>query len=348
MSILGVILLPFTFLYSLGIRLRNHLFDIGYSRILNFEIPIVLVGNLSAGGSGKTPMVEFLVEMLKEDYKLAILSRGYKRKTSGFRLASKDDTALTIGDEPFQYYNKWKEKVNVSVGEDRAEAIPKIIFERPETELIVMDDGYQHRTVSPKFKILLTDYKRPFYHDYLLPSGRLREPRKEAGRADVIVITKCPQDLSGDRMDAVKVKVLRYCKHKIPVFFSYVQYEEPRSLFPDSQQVEINNVIAVSGISNPIPFLDFINSKWNLLGSIEFSDHHQYKSSSIEKIRSLHNNHLDKSPVILTTEKDAANLRSMKVPVEIKELPIFVLPIKTCFIENGSKFEALIRGSIES
>jgi len=147
MSLLGVLLLPFTLLYSLGVRLRNHLYNIDYSRSFKFEIPVILAGNLSAGGSGKTPMIEYLIRLLKDQYKLAILSRGYKRKTSGFRLASASDGYKDIGDEPMQYYNKWKEDIIMAVGEDRAEAIPKILFERPETQIILMDDGYQHRTV---------------------------------------------------------------------------------------------------------------------------------------------------------------------------------------------------------
>jgi tetraacyldisaccharide 4'-kinase len=348
MSLLGVILLPFTFLYSLGIRLRNHLYNIGYSRSFNFDIPVILAGNLSAGGSGKTPMVEYLVRLLKEQYKLSILSRGYKRKTSGFRIAMEEDTYQDIGDEPMQYFNKWKEEIAVVVGEDRAESIPKILFERPETQIILMDDGYQHRSVTPDLKILLTDYSKPFYEDFLLPSGRLREPRKEAKRADVIVVTKADPKIIDLEMQNFRHKIYQYCESNTPIFFSYLKYSKPYPLFDDIQKREFENVIAISGIANSDHFQNYVSSEWNVLMNFDFPDHHEYSSSDLKSIRNKLQELSNKSPAIVTTEKDAVKLASSTFRSLLEGLPIFVISIEMIFLDSGSKFDYLVKDAVES
>ena len=348
MGFFGIIFLPFTLLYSLAVRLRNHLYNIGYSRTINFEIPIILTGNLSAGGAGKTPTVEYLVRLLKAKYQLAILSRGYKRKTHGFHLASGKESYKTIGDEPLQYYNKWQDELTLAVGENRVQAIPKILFERPDTQVILMDDGYQHRAINPDLKILLTEYSQPFFKDYLLPSGWLREPRKEARRADVIVVTKSPLDITSEERESFHQQLGKYCKPGSPVFFSSLKYGDPKPLFNGSVIQEFKNVIVISGIANPIHFENYISSKWNILNARHFRDHHIYKSSDIKTVREIWEGEKEKSPVILTTEKDATKLVDPEIKPLLDGLPIYIIPMEMIFVENGSEFDALINQAIEA
>ena len=341
MRLLGIILLPFTFLYSVVVRLRNHLYNIGYSRSFDFEIPIILVGNLSAGGSGKTPMIEYLVRLLINKYQLAILSRGYKRKTKGFRIALESDSSLSIGDEPKQYFDKWKDDVVIAVGEDRAEAIPKILFEAPKTNTMLMDDGFQHRSVRSKLSIVTTEYSSPFYEDFLLPSGRLREPRKEIKRADVVVITKCPHDLSKERMAEMKERVGEYAED-LPLFFSRIDYLEPVPLYKAHEEYKPEAIIVVSAIANPLPFESYVGSKWGIVKSIRFPDHHKYNLGDIRVLRRELEVDRGMNTAIFVTEKDAAKLNEPELKSQVKDLPIFYIPIEMVFIENGANFDSLL------
>src|SRR5258706_3745257 len=204
------LLFPFSILYDLVTRIRNRLYDIGHKKSFRFETTVVGVGNLNVGGSGKTPMIEYLVKLLLPQHKVATLSRGYGRKTSGLRFATKSDTADTLGDEPFQFFRKFDHEVLVTVGEDRAYAIPNILLHRPLTDIILMDDAFQHRAVDPQLSILLTDYRQPFYSDWVLPAGNLREARAGAHRSDVVVITKCPGDTPPETCIAIEKSVQRY------------------------------------------------------------------------------------------------------------------------------------------
>ena len=205
MKLLRWLFFPVSILYGLAMRFRNHLYDIGKKPQVEFDRVVISVGNLSMGGTGKTPMVEYLIRLLKADYKLATLSRGYRRKTRGYRMANAEDNAITIGDEPFQYYRKFGNEISVCVGEERVIAIPSAIMENEDIELFLLDDAYQHRKVARDFNILLSDYNQPFYTDYILPTGDLREPRKGAKRADCVIVTKCPDALKRARKN-------RYCK----------------------------------------------------------------------------------------------------------------------------------------
>ena len=197
MILLRILLFPFSWLYYLITQIRNRLYDRGLKPSVKFELPVICVGNLTVGGTGKTPMIEHLIRLLQNRFKVATLSRGYGRATKGIRIAGPSENASTIGDEPFQFYTKFGKRITVAVGEERALAIPTILQECSDTQIILLDDGFQHRKVSPGFSILLTDYHRPFYNDFLLPSGRLRESRWGAERADVIVVTKCPSAYIG-------------------------------------------------------------------------------------------------------------------------------------------------------
>lgn len=348
MRFLRLLLFPFTFLYSLAVRLRNHLYSIGYTHSFTFEIPVVVVGNLSVGGTGKSPMVEYLVRLLIGTYRIAILSRGYKRKTKGFRIAGEKDTVTMIGDEPMQYYSKWRSKITVAVGEDRAEAIPEILFQKPDTQVILMDDGFQHRAVTPHLALLLTAYNNLFYKDYLLPGGRLREPRKEAGRANIIVVTKCPPQIDVSERNDIAKNISAYASTAVPVFFTYLAYEHPVGIFSDLDPEDYNHVFLFSGIADPTSFHEFAHSKWNVNGIKVYKDHHTYTSRHISEIACVLQESGHKKIMLLTTEKDAVKLKNNPDVALIHDLPLFFLPIKMVFIDNGAEFEQLLIKQIQS
>ena len=221
------LLFPFSLIYYFLTQFRNWLFEKGIFKSFSFDRVVISVGNLTVGGTGKTPMTEYLTEMLQEDYNLAFLSRGYKRKTRGFRIAEATDDATTIGDEPYEYYRKFNKISTVAVGEDRALSIPKILLKHPEVEVILLDDGFQHRSVKPDINILLTDYGRLFYKDWLLPTGNLREARVNALRAEMVVVTKCPEDIGQDERQEISSRVRKYTRTSAPVFFSKIKYKDP-------------------------------------------------------------------------------------------------------------------------
>jgi len=342
MRLARLLLFPFTFLYALAVRLRNHLYNIGYSRSVTFEVPVIVVGNLSVGGTGKSPMVEYLVRLLWDSYRMAILSRGYKRKTKGFRIAGDEDHAATIGDEPMQYYTKWGSELTVAVGEDRAAAIPEILFHKPETQVILMDDGYQHRAVTPHQALLLTAYNKLFYKDYLLPGGRLREPRKEARRADAIIVTRCPAGIDAAERKEIEKHIRVYINPTTRVFFAYLTYEQPIALFSDINPENYEQVFLFSGIADPTPFHEFARSRWNVCGIKVYNDHHVYTGREVREIAAQLQEAGNKKMMLLTTEKDAVKLKNNPETALLEDLPVFYLPVRMVFIENGPEFDQLI------
>ncbi|MEL7146090.1 MAG: tetraacyldisaccharide 4'-kinase, partial [Bacteroidota bacterium] len=235
MKIFKWLLFPFAVLYDLITRLRNHLYNIEYYKSFEFQTNVISVGNLTVGGTGKTPMIEYLIRLLRDQYGLATLSRGYGRKTRGFLQGDFDQTKVhDIGDEPFQYLLKFHDKVGIFVGEERAWAIPGILMERPGTEVILLDDAYQHRTVLPSLSILMTRYDRLFSADFLMPMGRLREARKGASRADAVVVSKCPFNFDEK---AIIEDIRKYIAPSIPVFFTSVAYGAAMSFWDSSSLV---------------------------------------------------------------------------------------------------------------
>lgn len=343
MRFLGVLLYPFTVLYDFGTRVRNYLFDIGYKTSFEFDRCIINVGNLSVGGTGKSPMVEYLIRLLNKDFKVTTLSRGYGRKTRGFRLAGEEDTAATLGDEPFQFHRKFS-NIAVAIGEERAVAIPYILAEKPETEIILLDDAYQHRFVKPDFNILLTSYDRPFFTDWILPSGRLRESRKGARRADTVVVTKCPEDLSENDRENYKSQIAKYTR--APVYFSKIQYLKPRPVFSS----EINwkhNVFLFTGIANSAHLCDYIEHQYNLVGQLHFGDHHDFSEADIDKLLNAFRKYQSEA-VIVTTEKDMVRLLSTELERKLKDKPLFYIPIETQFIEDGEKFDTSVLNLVKS
>lgn len=336
MSFFKYFLLPFAGLYNLATRLRNYLYDIGHTRSFQFDSVVISVGNLNVGGSGKTPMIEYLIRLLSDRYKVTTLSRGYRRKTSGFHIATNHDDALSIGDEPYQLLRKFGDKIIVTVGEERALAIPTILNECPQVQIILMDDAFQHRAVVPQFSILVTDFEKPFYKDFLLPLGRLREARVGAERAHAIVVTKCP-DLTEKQESEIRHELHKLSGSK-PVFFSSMQYQHPVAIghtYPVGKEV-----ILVSGIAKNTSFEKEASKHFQVKKHFRFPDHHIYTRDEIESI----NQSADffNTKTILTTEKDMVKLIHQPLFDIVKRKSWFYLPIQAAFTKNGSDFDTMV------
>jgi len=316
------------------------MYDLGWKKSYSFTPAVISVGNLNVGGSGKSPMIEYLVNLLVSKYSTAILSRGYGRVTHGFLLAEKHDDATTIGDEPFQFYRKYGNQLSVGVCESRVEGITKLLQKKPEVQLILLDDAFQHRAVKPLLSILLTDFSKPFFQDYLLPQGRLREPRSGTSRADVLVVTKCKSMSIGVESE-FKSSLYRYAGPK-PVFFSRVGYKAPKAV--DGAMPVTNDIVLVTGIANASPMVDYVSSHFNLVHHYHFNDHHHY---SIEDIKLIQQK-AGQSACILTTEKDVVKLISVGFTHVMDKKLWFYLPIETHFLNHGLEFDKLIELKIES
>ncbi len=342
MSLRVILLYPLTFLFTIITAFRNHLFNIGYSRSFNYDIMTINVGNLSVGGTGKTPMVEYLIKLLKETYSIATLSRGYKRKSKGFLIANGASTVYDLGDEPYQFYSKFGSEVTVAVGENRSLAIPRILMEHPETQTILMDDAYQHRTVTPDFNILLTQYSSPFYNDFVLPSGYLREARAGAKRADAIVVTKCPADLLNTSKEDIGQNIKRYSKKDVPIYFSTIDYGIPVPFIKGHKFS--GKVVLFAGLANIEPLVKYVSNSFQLIKVVSFNDHYNYKLKDIEELVKRAEEH---NAQLLTTEKDMVKIRSNQFFKSAKSIGLFYLPISVQFLFNkGGGFDSLIKEAI--
>lgn len=344
MIIVKILLFPFACLYGAVIGLRNKLFDWKIIPARSFNIPVIAVGNLSAGGTGKTPHIEHLIRLLKNHYRVAVLSRGYRRKTKGFILCGPEHSQLEIGDEPAQYNNKFPE-ITLAVDEDRVRGISRIMAERPETEVILLDDAFQHRYVKPGKSILLTDYHHLYSEDYLLPVGMLREKAKGAKRADFIIVTKTPKVLSPITRRNL-FKELDPRPHQ-KLFYSYVSYDRPiplqrcRNQKPATEKY--NYIIMVAGVANSYPLQEYLRTICNELIIFDFHDHHQYSRSDFEKIMNEYNSIISKDKVIFTTEKDATRLDIDEFSAYLEVLPVYYIPIRINFHDcDEIKFDKLI------
>lgn len=334
MKLFNILLFPLAFLYGVVTSIRNYLYDKGYFKTVTFNIFTLSVGNLSVGGTGKTPHVEYLIRLLQNHYQIATLSRGYGRKTKGFRLATQADTPQTLGDEPMQFYQKFGKSVPVSVGERRVEAIEKLLFQCPDTQVVLLDDAYQHRAIGRHLNILLTDYNMLFYQDFVLPQGRLREPRTGAKRADAIIVSKCPESLTEAEIQKIDKATQRYIQTETPVFFSTIQYGKPIAF--GSETLVSEQVVVLTGIANPKPFEDYAHRHFRVLQTIRLADHYDYTIADIEKFRSLIQSFGVANVSILTTEKDYVKLAKLG---DKSALPLFFVPIEIRFLRNeANKF----------
>jgi tetraacyldisaccharide 4'-kinase len=337
---LSILLFPFAFLYGLVTGFRNFLYDIGLKKSYSFQPAVISVGNLNVGGTGKTPMIEYLVTLLNKKYSIAILSRGYGRKTHGFLLAEMHDDASTIGDEPFQFFRKYGNQLSIAVCESRVEGITKLMKRRPTVQVILLDDAFQHRAVKPLFSILLSDFSKPFFKDSLLPQGRLRESRKGSARADVLIVTKC-MDISDEVESEFKLNLQR-CAGPKPVFFSGVGYKEPSAL--EGGKLMCRDIVLVTGIASSKPIVDYVSAHFNLTHHFQFNDHHNYSIDDIKVIQRRAN----AATSILTTEKDAVKLVGQDLNKAMDKKLWFYLPIETFFLNRGAEFDQLVTMKIES
>lgn len=329
------LLYPFAALYNLITKVRNWFFDFGWLKQTKSPIKSILVGNLSVGGTGKTPMVEYLIGKVKEKQKTATLSRGYGRKTSGFIKAKIGIQPSEIGDEPFQIFEKFGEEITVFVGEKRVEALNSIALNFPENELIILDDAFQHRYVQADSNILLTTFDQPFCSDFLLPMGRLRESRMGAKRADLIVVTKCPLGIKDSEKNELRKKIRKYNK-VAPILFSTIGYGEPYPIGKESSFSQ--DVILLSGISSDKQLRKHVSENFNLLEVLKYPDHHEYVAADFEKIRELFNKFSEQNPILITTEKDVVKVKSNSPSGFLEEIPIFVLPIQVVFSQEDERY----------
>jgi len=328
-------LLPLSALYGVGVRVRNELFELGLLKQRSFDIPVISVGNITVGGSGKTPHVEYLIRLLKDKTKVAVLSRGYKRKSRGFVLADADTTMDQIGDEPYQMKKKFPD-IYVAVDKNRCEGIDMLTDDSVAkgTDVVLLDDAYQHRYVVPGINILLIDYHRLIIYDKLLPAGRLREPQEGKARADIVIITKCPHDLK-----AINYRVLTKAMNLYPyqdLFFTTLEYCKLKGLFKPEKTMELDelkdrHVLLLTGIASPKQMVVDLTPKVNDIEQMAFGDHHRFRQKDVEKINNLFES-MPSPKMIITTEKDAARLENVEgLSDEVRD-NIFVLPIKVAFM----------------
>ncbi len=300
MLLLRKIAFPISLVYALGVYFRNFLFDVGFFKEISFQTKTICIGNLSVGGTGKTPMIEYLIEMLGNSYKMAVLSRGYRRKSKGFILATPKSTVEELGDEPYQIYSKYPE-IALAVDGDRCNGIWNL-ENTLNLDAILLDDAFQHRKVRPHYSILLTAYDDLYVNDWYLPTGNLRDAKKEAKRANIIIVTKCPSDLSENRQ--IKIRQLLRPKSHQKVLFGYLSYE--KKLKGGSATILLGDLLAkkitlVTGIAKPKPLVDYLRNEGIDLEHLEFKDHHFFTSTEIGAFNA--------KECILTTEKDYVRLK---------------------------------------
>jgi len=317
--------------------IRNFLFDMGIMPHENFEIPVISIGNLSLGGTGKTPHIEYLIRLLKERFHVATLSRGYGRESEGFIMATKDSDVTTIGDEPLQYIRKF-DGIKVAVDEKRARGIRELIEKSPDLDVVLLDDAYQHRYVKPGMSILLTDYHQMYPDDFVVPSGRLREFQYGAHRADIIIVTKTPKIFS----PITRRKILEDLKPKShqKIFFSYIKYGDPIPVFNGAAHPFPNKLISLllfTGIANDYPLKEYLSRYCSDITTMKFSDHHQYTVMDVEKITKTFHDMPTQSKVIVTTEKDVMRLKTEELTPLIKNLSLFYLSIEVEFHNNDKQ-----------
>ena len=339
MRLLRKILFPFSLIYSGITSIRNKMYDLGILKSSTFDLPVICVGNLSVGGTGKSPMIEYLISLLKDEFAVATLSRGYKRETSGFYLLQGTELAKAVGDEPLQFKSKFPE-VAVAVDEQRKRGIEELQKVKPRPEVILLDDAFQHRKVKAGLNILLSSYGKLYSEDQVLPTGNLREPRSGAARAQLVVITKCPVDLSQPEKERIRRRLR--LKQQQQLFFSGIAYGG--KVYNESSEMGLQKLAGqkfslVTGIANPQPLVDYLNTQDLEFDHLSYPDHHNFSKKEIEALREL--------PFVLTTEKDFMRLKGV-----LEAGKLFYLPMEMKFLcaEEQEEFDRTIqrfsRGSV--
>jgi tetraacyldisaccharide 4'-kinase len=327
MNLLRKLLFPFAILYGMITSIRNFLFDKGILKSYSFDLPIIAVGNLSVGGTGKTPQIEYLIRLLSDKYKVATLSRGYKRQSKGFILAEASSNAATLGDEPFQFFQKFK-NIQVAVDADRKNGIEQLLSLPEKPEVILLDDAFQHRKVKAGFYILLTSYGDLYSDDFMLPTGNLRESRSGAKRANVIIVTKCPFNLSLDKQNDIRNRLKVSANQEL--YFTFIAYDN--FIYSENRKINVNEIeatakVLVAGIAKPEPFFAYLQDTNDVC--LSFPDHHNFNDKDILEIKNLAQNN-----IIITTEKDYVRLKG-SLPNE----QLFYLPIQSSFISESENFD---------
>jgi tetraacyldisaccharide 4'-kinase len=340
---LRLLLLPFSLLYGMVIIIRNWCYDEGLFKSRAFNMPIISIGNLDVGGAGKSPMTEYLIRLFKDERKLATLSRGYGRITKGYIEAAEDSTNVEVGDEPAQFKQKFKD-ITVAVCEKRVAGVKRLRYEH---DLIILDDAYQHRALQPGLSILLFDYSRINEPRFLLPAGNLREPYSGRSRADMIVITKCPEILDAGQMaDAVKrVAPL----HTQPVYFTSISYGAVQGMDGSKATVEIDKdttIFVLTGIANSAPLLNYLNKAAKTVIHHKYPDHHRFSLKNITKLADDFDSCAAEKKLIITTEKDAQRLREQALIPIVKKLEILVLPIAVNFLAEQQQFDETVKNYV--
>lgn len=347
-TVAKLLLAPVSLLYGMGVGFRNWAYRRGILRGISFSVPVISVGNLSVGGAGKTPHIEYLIRLLDPYLNIATLSRGYRRKTRGFLVVEPTMTVEEAGDEPLQYARKFPD-VLVTVAEERAFAIPEIVGRRPDTQLVLLDDAFQHRAVKPGLNVLLTQYALPFTRDYLLPSGRLREWRSGYARADVIVVSKCPPDLDRAAADAL-TEELDPLPHQ-RVFFSYYRYATPYYLLDHRYRLRMEegiDILLLSAIANTDYLIEHLRTSARTVRSLEYADHHYFSGPDMANLKKRFEELEGKHRAIVTTEKDATRLAVHHEFIAAERLPVFVLPVEVNFhFGEGEVFDELVKGYLQ-
>lgn len=333
MKALRYILLPFALLYWIPVKIRNFLFDINLLKGYSPDIPTICIGNITVGGTGKTPHSEYLIEILQNKYQVGLLSRGYKRKTNGFKIVETTSTVNEVGDEPLQIKLKYPNAI-VAVDEDRVTGSNELVFNYPDLKVLLLDDAFQHRYIKPGLSILLTNFDELISRDFFIPAGRLRDSLSEKRRANIIVVTKCPKDLSGQEMENIRNELV--LKPTQNIYFTTVTYGDVKPIFseyadlltPSSSQ----KVFAVAGIANPKPFYGYLEKKFQIDGKNTYPDHHRFSEKEIRLIFER----FCENTLLVTTEKDAARIRCLNLSNEIKQR-LFYLSIKIEFLNNSAE-----------
>lgn len=348
MKLSQILLFPFSVLYGMIMRLRNFFYDKGIFVSRKFKIPVICVGNLSVGGTGKSPHIEYLIKLLSANYKLATLSRGYGRKSKGFVLVDKNSNYTNTGDEPLQFKKKF-ENITVAVDENRVRGIDKIISFEKNIDVILLDDAFQHRKVQPGLSVLLTDYSSPFYNDWILPAGKLREPSSGAKRADIIIVTKIPEKFLDGEKEQIISRINPSPNQQ--VYFSKVEHDDfipitskainskkvIKEYFFDAEYT----ILLFTGIANSTPLVNYLSSKSKELIHVEFPDHHSFSGSDINKVLQNFAVIQNSNKIILTTEKDSIRLVNAETKSMIDEYPVYYIPI-TIAIDDSENFNKQI------
>ncbi len=332
---LKVLLYPFAIIYGLITEFRNLLFDTGCLKSVRYGIPVVCIGNITVGGTGKTPHTEYAIKLLSKTHKVAVLSRGYGRKTKGFHWVDTKCLAIEVGDEPLQIKTKF-DNIPVAVCESRVEGINRMLEENKNINLIILDDAFQHRAVNASTKILLIDYNRPITNDLPFPAGRLREFARQRKRADVIIYSKCSVNLEPTEMIKIERK-LKLTKNQ-ELYFSCMNYGKLYNLVDRSELniTDAEHAIILAGIARPKPFIDYLKSKTKLTGELLYPDHHNFTDKDAKIITEK----IEQNPqaIVITTEKDASRLKDLNIKESIKT-KIYYIPIEISFLGGNENFD---------